>query len=419
MSLKKIPSLEIFKIKNFARFIAGRFFTTLAIQMQMTTIGLQIYYEYTHSAFSLGLTGLFEAIPFIAASFFSGYVSDNFNRKKIIISTVLALVLCSVLLFLVSLHKIPFLELIGYHAIFGIIICVGIIRAFFAATMNPMLSQLIDRELYTISATWNSTAFHIGSITGPILAAFLYGLNGSYHAENVYFINILLFFLGVFFFSLVAYQRPYIVQVKEGIVQSLRVGIRFVFQQKMLLSAIMLDLFAVFFGGAITILPAFVDQILHAGPQDLGLLRTAPAIGAVLMAFVLAAKPPAKNAGKLLLFAVAMFGVFTIAFGFCTHYWAAFSMLLLSGAFDNISVVIRSSIMQLATPDEMRGRVAAVNSVFIGSSNEIGGFESGFAAKIMGLVPSIIFGGGMTLIVVAAIAKLNPKLKKLDLSKIE
>ena len=418
MSQSLKSSLEIFKIKNFLNFILGRFFTTLAIRMQMTTIGLQVYYEYTHSAFSLGLTGLFEAIPFIAASFFSGYVADKFNRKKIIIATLLALVFCSILLFLISIHKISFLEGIGYYAIFGVIILVGIIRAFFAATMNPLLSQLVERDMYTISATWNSTAWHIGAITGPIVAAFLYGMSGSYHAEKIYFINILLFLTGALFFTLVKYQRPYIHQVKETILQSLKVGVNFVFKQKMLLSVISLDLFAVFFGGATTILPAFTDQVLHASPQDLGLLRTAPAIGAVLMALVLAVKPPTKNAGKLLLWAVIMFGVFTIVFGFCTNYWLAVTMLLITGAFDNIRVVIRSSILQLMTPDEMRGRVSAVNSVFIGSSNEIGGFESGFAARLMGLVPSVIFGGGMTVIVVAVINKLNPKLKKLDLSKV-
>jgi MFS family permease len=412
------PSIHIFRIKNFRYFILGRFFTTLAIQMQMTTIGLQVYYEYTHSAFSLGLTGLFEALPFIGASFFSGYIADKYNRKKIIIIALSALVLCSVLLFTISTHKISIIESISYQAIFGVIILVGIIRAFWAATMNPLMSQLIDRELYTVSATYNSTAWHIGSITGPILAAFLYGMSGSYHAEKIYFINIVLFLAGVLFFALIKYQRPIIHQVKEGIIQSLKVGIKFVFKQKMLLSAISLDLFAVFFGGAVTILPAFTDQVLHATPQDLGLLRTAPAIGAVLMAFVLMAKPPSKDAGKLLLGAVIMFGVFTIAFGFCTNYWVAFAMLLLTGAFDNISVVIRTSIMQLMTPDEMRGRVSAVNSVFIGSSNEIGGFESGFAARLMGLVPSVIFGGGMTVLVVAVINKLNPKLKKLDLSKV-
>ena len=418
MSQSLKSSLEIFKIKNFLNFILGRFFTTLAIQMQMTTIGLQVYYEYTHSAFSLGLTGLFEAIPFIAASLISGYVSDKYNRKKIIIATILALVFCSVLLFVISLHKISFLESIAYYAIFGVIILVGIIRAFFAATMNPLLSQLVDRDMYTISATWNSTAWHIGAIMGPIVAAFLYGMSGSYHAENIYFINILLFLLGALFFALVKYQRPYIHQVKETIIQSLKVGINFVFKQKVLLSVISLDLFAVFFGGAVTILPAFTDQVLHATPQDLGLLRTAPAIGAVLMALIMAVRPPAKDAGKLLLWAVVMFGLFTVAFGFCTNYWLAFTMLLITGAFDNISVVIRQSILQLMTPDEMRGRVSAVNSVFIGSSNEIGGFESGFAARLMGLVPSVIFGGGMTVVVVAVINKLNPKLKKMDLSKV-
>lgn len=384
----------------------------------MTAIGLQVYYEYTHSAYSLGLTGLFEAIPFIGASFFSGYISDKYNRKYIIIFTCLALVISSLVLFLISTHKVQAVEHIAYYAIFGVIIIIGIIRAFFAATLNPLLSQLVERKLYTTSATWNSTAWHIGAITGPILAAFLYGMSGSYNAEIIYLLNAGLFLLGIFAFTLIKHEHSKLHEVKENILQSLKVGVDFVFKQKMLLSVISLDLFAVFFGGAVTILPAFNDQILNGDPSQLGLLRTAPAIGAVLMALILAVKPPNKRAGILLSGAVIMFGVFTIAFGLCTNYWLAFAMLLLTGAFDNISVVIRQSILQLMTPDHMRGRVSAVNSIFIGSSNEIGGFESGATARLMGLVPSVIFGGAMTIAVVLGINKLNPKLKELDLNKV-
>ena len=195
-------------------------------------------------------------------------------------------------------------------------------------------------------------------------------------------------------------------------------GVDFVFKQKTLLSVLSLDLFAVLFGGAIAILPAFNDKILLGTPQDLGLLRTAPGIGAVLMAIILAFKPPGKNAGRWVLTAIMCFGIFTIGFAICTNYWVAFAMLLLTGAFDNVSVVIRGAILQLMTPDHMRGRVSAVNSVFIGSSNEIGGFESGLAARVMGLVNSVVFGGAMTILVVAAINKLNPKLKKFDITKV-
>jgi MFS family permease len=204
---------------------------------------------------------------------------------------------------------------------------------------------------------------------------------------------------------------------KETLLQSMTSGLKFVFKHKMVLSALSLDLFAVLFGGAVAMIPLFTDKILHLGPEAYGLLRTAPAIGAVLMALIMAVKPPAKKAGLALIWSVVAFGAFTILFALCTNYWLAFFMLLMTGAFDNISVVVRHSILQLSTPDNMRGRVSAVNSIFIGSSNEIGAFESGVAAKIMGLVPSIIFGGAMVAGVVFVIQKLNPELKKMDLTK--
>lgn len=390
--------------------------------MQMTTIGLQIYYEYLKnydakvSAYILGLTGLYEAIPFILTSFLSGHLADKFNRKKLILLSCIALMLSSAILGGISAHKISFLENMGYYGIFCVVILIGVIRAFLAATMVPFMSQLVDRKFYTTSATWNSTVWHIGAISGPVLAAFLYALNNS--AEKIYFINILLFLCATICLGIIKYNPVVVEKIKETIWESLKVGVNFVFKKKIILSALSLDLFAVLFGGAVTILPAFNDKILHATPQEFGLLRTAPAVGAVLMAIVIAIKPPAKKAGMWLMLSVIAFGVFTIAFALCTNYWLAFAMLLLTGAFDNISVVIRHSVLQLMTPDHMRGRVSAVNSVFIGSSNEIGGFESGLAARAMGLVPSIIFGGGMTILVVAVINKLNPDLKKLDITKV-
>lgn len=418
MSSIPSPIVSLFKVRNFRYFILGRFFTTIAVQMQMTTIGLQIYYEFGRSEWALGLTGLFEAIPFIAASFFSGYVSDRYNRKGIMLFTCIALLLSSLLLFLLSANKNYYSLGFSYYAIFGVIVLIGTIRSFFAATMNPWLSQLIDRSLYTTSATMNSTAWHIAAISGPILAAYMYGLDGNYSAEKIYIANMLLFLVGIIFFAIIKFTHRVERKIKEGILESLKVGVNFVFKHKTLLSVLSLDLFAVLFGGAVAILPAFNDKVLLGSPQDLGLLRTAPGIGAVLMAVILAFRPPAKNAGRLLLFSIICFGIFTIGFALCTNYWLAFVMLLLTGAFDNVSVVIRGAILQLMTPDEMRGRVSAVNSVFIGSSNEIGGFESGLAARLMGLVNSVIFGGVMTILVVGTINKLNPKLKNLDITKV-
>ena len=415
-------ALGIFNNSRFRNFILGRFFTTLAIQMQMTTMGIEIYYEYLQnytaeqSAYVLGQLGLYEAIPFIATSFLSGYIADRFNRKRIILISCVAIMLCSVLLYFISRHRIPFFQEMGYHAFFIVTIFIGIIRSFNASSMMPFMSELVDRSLYTASATWNSTVWHVSAISGPVLGAVLYGYMKS--AERIYLLNAALFLIGLFAFLLIPYTRQAALLAKENIFKSLRVGIDFVSRQKLLLSAITLDLFAVLFGGAVAILPAFNDKILHASPEQFGLLRTSPAIGALLMAVILTLKPPGKRAGASLLWAVVGFGVFTILFALCTNYWLAFAALLLSGAFDNISVVVRLSVIQLVTPDHMRGRVSAVNSVFIGSSNEIGGYESGLAARIMGLVPSIIFGGGMTILVVLGINKLNPDLKKLDITKV-
>ncbi len=415
-------ALAIFKNPGFRNFIVGRLFTTLAIQMQMTTIGLEIYYEYLQSysaeqsAYVLGELGLYEAIPFIITSFISGYIADRFNRKRIIMLSCTAIMLCSIILYFISTHHLLFFEKLGYHAFFFIIIIIGIIRTFNAASMMPFMSELVDRSFYTASATWNSTVWHVSSISGPVLGAVLYGFMKS--AEVIYLINAALFLLGMLAFAIIKYKPQPITELKEGIIKSLRVGVDFVVKQKLMLSAISLDLFAVLFGGAVAILPAFNDKILHASPEQFGLLRTAPAVGALLMAVVITLRPPGKRAGISLMMAVAGFGLFTILFAVCTNYWLAFAALLMTGALDNISVVIRQSVMQLVTPDHMRGRVSAVNSVFIGSSNEIGAYESGLAARIMGLVPSIIFGGGMTILVVLGINKLNPKLKKLDITKV-
>lgn len=417
-----VSAFGIFSNRSFRNFILGRLFTTLAIQMQMTTIGLEMYYEYLQSytaeqsAYVLGQLGLYEAIPFIITSFLAGYLADRFNRKNIILLSCMAIMLCSILLYFISTHRIVFFEKLGHHAFFLVTIFIGIIRSFNSASMMPFMSELVDRSFYTASATWNSTVWHVSSISGPVLGAVLYGYMRS--AEVIYLINAGLFVAGMLAFAIIKYKPIALIQVKEGVLKSLRGGIDFVFKQKLLLSAISLDLFAVLFGGAVAILPAFNDKILHASPEQFGLLRTAPAIGALVMGIILTFRPPGKKAGASLLWAVVAFGVFTILFGLCTNYWLAFGALLMTGAFDNISVVIRQTVMQLVTPDHMRGRVSAVNSVFIGSSNEIGGYESGLAARIMGLVPSIIFGGGMTILTVLGINKLNPELKKLDITKV-
>jgi MFS family permease len=412
-------SLQILKHKEFRWFVFARFFLTLAIQMQMSTVSLQIYYEYSKEEIILGMIGLTEALPFIVTSFFSGHLADIISRRKILLVGCTALFLGSLFLFGFSNALFSWVHSFGMYALFAVVFVFGIIRSFLAVSTHPFMSQIIPRELYTQSATWNSTAWHIGSVLGPVVAGIMYGYNHSFHANWCYGTTCVLFVCAIVCFALIK-SKPIPVKTKEeSFFESMTVGVKFVFKNKLVLSALSLDLFAVLFGGAVALIPAFTDKILHLGPEAYGFLRTAPAIGAVLMAFYLAANPPSKKAGISLLVGVGAFGLFTIFFAFCTNYWLAFLMLLFTGAFDNISVVIRHSILQLSTPDEMRGRVAAVNSIFIGSSNEIGAFESGVAAKLLGLIPSIAFGGVMTILVVLGVHKLNPDLKNLDITKLE
>ncbi len=391
---------------------------TLAIQMQFSTIYLQVYYEYSKEEIVLGLIGLTEALPFVVTSFFSGHVSDNFYRKRIILIGIIALLLGATLLYLNTEPMVYLLKNMGVIALFTVVFLFGIIRSFLAATLQPFMSQIVPRNFYTHSATWNSTAWHTGAILGPVIAGLIYGFSNN--ARLCHLIEIVLFLLALFYIWRIDHKgAPEKQEKKESVLEGMKVGLNFVFKNKMVLSALSLDLFAVLFGGAVALIPAFTDKVLHLGPEVYGLLRTAPAIGAVIMAFIMAVYPPSKKAGLALIWSVIAFGIFTILFALSTSYWMAFAMLFFTGAFDNVSVVVRHSILQLSTPDNMRGRVSAINSVFIGSSNEIGAFESGATAKLFGLVPSIIVGGGLTIFVVGAINKINPKLKELDINKLQ
>jgi len=420
MPFLKTESLQIFSIKEFRLYVLARFFHTLAVQMQFSTIYLQVYYEHSKDEFMLGLIGLTEAVPFIITSLFSGHVADMLPKKRIMTTATLLLLLGATMLFMNAAPFIGFLKSAGILSLFVIIFLFGIIRSFLSATSNAYLSQLVPRNFYTHSATWSSTAWHTGAILGPVVSGFMYGFRNHMNATWCHFSEMIFFLLALTFIWMIGNPGlPQPKEKKETIFESMRAGLRFVFNSKMVLSAISLDLFAVLFGGAVVLIPAFTDKILHLGPEAYGLLRTAPAIGAIFMALIMAVYPPSKKAGLALLWSVIAFGIFTILFALCTNYWLAFVMLFCTGAFDNVSVVVRNSILQLMTPDNMRGRVGAINSIFIGSSNEIGAFESGLAARIMGLVPSIIFGGGMTILTVAGINRLNPKLKKLDITTLQ
>lgn len=410
---EKHDPFSALRIKEFNFFLANRFFLTLGIQMQSVIVGFQVY-TLTEDVFALGMIGLTEAIPFIIVSLFSGHIADNFDRKRIILFFSFLFILVSSLLLYFSLDSVTILKTYGTIPIFIVIVFVGVIRGFLSAAFPSFMSQVVPRKVYGNAATWNSTVWHIASIVGPSLVGFL--IAEKYSTAYIVDISfIVLSFLAFLFIS----SKPMPVKEKtESFFESISAGVKFVFKNQLILGALSLDLFAVLLGGAVAILPAFSKEILNVGPEELGFLRAAPAIGAVIMALLIAYKPPTKHAGRNLLISVGLFGLSTIFFGLSTNFYWALFFLILIGAFDNVSVVIRHTILQLSTPDSMRGRVSAVNGIFIGSSNEIGSFESGATAKAFGLKPSIVLGGILTIIVVLVASKLAPKLRKLDIEKL-
>ena len=407
----KNDAYAVLRIKDFRIFLIARFMFTFGIQMQAVIVGWQVY-EITKDPFALGLIGISEAIPFISIALFAGYVADIVNRKLLIVAANFIYLLCAFTLFL-FVFKFNYLFHSGHaFPLYAVIFITGIARGFIYPAQAAIMAQLVPRELYANSTTWNSTFWHIATVSGPAIGGLIYGFAGiTYaYATVVFFV-----FISLILFIIIR-KHPMPAQLKKaGLFDNLTAGIRFVFQKQILLSAISLDMFAVLFGGAVAMLPVFAAEVLHTGPQGLGFLRAAPAAGAVIMALILAHVPIQQNAGKKLLFAVGGFGICMILFALSGNFYLSLAILVLSGMCDNVSVIIRGTITQLFTPDEMRGRVASVNSVFIGSSNEIGSFESGLAARLMGLIPSVIFGGFMTLAVVGSTARFAPKLRKLNL----
>lgn len=408
--LTKHDPFAALRFREFRFYIFARFFLTTAVNFQAVCVGWQVY-ELTKDPLSLGLIGLAEAIPYILIALFAGYVVDHYDRRKILLTAISILVLSSISLFYYSMNVEDF-SIRGVLPIYILIFITGLARGFISPSMFAIMSQLVPKNLFGNSSTWNSTVWQIGAVGGPALGGFVYGFLG---VAKAYLLNTFLFTLAFLFFSLITARAVIKSDKVEGLRKSLTAGIKFVFSNQLLVSALSLDLFAVFFGGAVALLPMFADQVLMVGPKGLGILRSAPAFGALLMAIILAYYPLKEDAGKKLLYAVALFGICTIGFGLSTNFYLSILFLALSGAFDNISVVIRTTIVQIQTPDHMRGRVSSVNSIFIGSSNEIGAFESGFAAKLLGLVPSVVFGGTMTMIVTGITARFAPKLRKLDL----
>jgi MFS family permease len=398
------------QIRDYRYFVFARLCITLAIQIQATVVGWQVY-DITHDPLSLGLMGLAEAIPAIAVSLYAGHVADIVDRKKIILITISILLFCSASLLFFTLEPGKFFFTYGALPIYSVIFISGIARGFLSPANFSFMPQLVPRSLYANAISLNSTFWEAASIGGPMLAGFIYGFIGI---SASYMADVMLVLASLYFYFSIPGRPVPPASEEQGIVEKISAGLKFVFKNQIVLSAISLDLFAVLFGGAIALLPVFAKEILKVGPEGLGFLRSAPAVGALLMAVYITHNPIQKHIGKILLGCVGGFGLCMIGFGLSTNFYLSLLFLMMSGGFDSVSVIVRGTLIHTLTPENMKGRVSAVNSIFIGSSNEIGAFESGSTAKLMGVVRSVVFGGVMTLIVVGVTSFKAKKLVALN-----
>ena len=388
-----------------------RICTLLSYQIVAVTVGWHVY-ELTRNPFALGLVGLAEVVPYIGMALFAGYLVDHLPKRRLGALACAGLATTALLLAAISAgHLAPGRT----WPIYAAIVLTGLVRSFLTPVYTALFAQVLRREQFARGASIGSIAFQTALVCGPALGGLTVGWAGKTAAYAL--AAVLALAAGAVLLWL-RVAEPRADGPRAPVFASIGVGLRFVFNNQIMLAAQALDLFAVLFGGAISLAPAFIHEILHYGPEGLGILRGAPALGAVAVGIVLARRPPGRHAGRLLLWAVAGFGVCIIGFGLSRHFWLSALFLLMSGICDGVSVVLRSTIMQLVTPDGMRGRVASINGIFIGSSNELGAFYAGSMARLLGLVPAVMMGGFVTLGVVAATARLAPRLRRLDLREL-
>jgi MFS family permease len=386
---------------EFRAYVTGNTLFTIALLIQEVVLAYEIY-KITHNPLALGLIGLAEAVPFISLVLFGGHFADNRDKKKIMQVTLSLIIASSVFLLYASTQLQSADQEFHIYSIYAVIFIIGLSKGFFSPAASSLNPFLVPKEVFANAATWNSSFWQLGSILGPGVAGFLYayaGLSGS-------LITVIALLLGVMFCIFQIENRPVPVKTvqHESIWHSLREGIAYVFKTKIILYSISLDLFSVLFGGVIAILPIFAEDILKVGAEGLGILRAAPSVGAVVTMVTLVYFPPLKHAWRNLILAIAGFGLATFVFGLSTNFWLSVTALFFTGAFDSISVVIRQTVLRFYTPDEMRGRVSSVNGVFVSTSNEMGAFESGVAAKVFGTVPSVLIGAGVTMVLVSLVA---------------
>jgi len=408
--LKNSP-LAVLRIPEFRNFILGRFVFIMGLRMMGTLVAWWMY-ELTGDAFYIGMIGLAEAIPAVGLSLYAGFIIDKSEKRKLLLRTVILYAVCVIILLGVSTN--------WFHGEFGnkliiifiytVIFFTGAIRAFSGPSFGAIIASMVPRELLIYASQLSSTSWLVASITGHAMAGFLIVW---LQVTGTFMVILTLILIGLFSLFKIK-EKPASLTVEKKTLEAVGEGLKYVFKTKEVLAALSLDLFAVLFGGAVAMVPVYAKDILHVSPIGFGWLNAASDIGSICMVIALTLSPMKKKQGIKLLFAVAGFGICVIIFGISKWYWLSFVALMVSGLLDGVSVVVRSNIIQLKTPDELRGRVMSVNSMFINSSNEIGQFESGVAAKFMGAIPSVIFGGCMTLFIVITTWIKAPSLKKLE-----
>ncbi len=384
----------------------------MGAQIQGVVVAWQMY-AITHDPLALGMVGLAEAAPFIAFALYAGHVADIRDRKRIALTALAILFLCAVALAVASTLFLARGRSGGWirWAIYAVIVVCGGARSFLLPARNALGADLVPRPLFPSAVAWRTGIWQVAAVTGPAMGGLLYAWIG---ATSSYAVAAALMAVALFTVARIQVAARPPVARAESLGASVRAGLAFLWTRPIFMGAMTLDLLAVLFGGAVAILPIFAQDILHVGPRGLGALRAAPAVGAVLMSSLLALRPPPRRAGRLFLSAVALFGVFMIAFALSRSFWLSLLLLAASGAADMLSVYFRGTLVQVLAPSGMLGRISAVNQIFIGSSNEIGAFESGVAAKLLGTVPSVVVGGVVTVAVALVTAWRVPALARLD-----
>ncbi|WP_394748190.1 MFS transporter [Spongiimicrobium salis] len=403
------------RFKEFNIFLVVRFAMVFAWSMQFIVIEWQVY-SMTKDPLSLGIIGLMEIIPAVSMALFAGHIVDQREKRNLLVQCILGFSVISLGLFLISMPSATerLSDSTILYSIYGLVFLGGIVRAFLGPTIFSLVALIVPKKIYPNAATWSSSVWQMASVMGPALAGFSIGWIGVHWSMCLIFGFSIMALMSLLQISKKPILNP---KIGEPVMQSLKEGLRFVFGTKAVFGALTLDMIAVLFGGAVALLPVYAQDILQVGSEGFGILRAAPAVGAAITMLGSTHFPLHKFAGKKLLLAVFAFGICIIVFGLSTSFWISVIALFCSGAVDGVSMIIRQTILQLKTPDHMRGRVASVNSMFVGSSNELGAFESGLTAKLMGTVTAVVFGGCMTLLTVGITAIASPTFRRLDLQK--